>query len=445
MASSKIKFELPFHITKRTDIVAWKAWLVRGGAIVIAFILTAIVSTILTKGDMGGFFKEMFVGTMGTANKALKFLNGWVMLLMIGLALVPAFKMKFWNIGAEGQTLMGALASVVVIKEWGKVLPEEVLIILMLLFSIIFGAIWGLIPAIFKAIWNTNETLFTLMMNYIAIQLVLFAINIWAPNGSGTIGILKYGSFSNAFGMNYIINIVLVTIVTAILFVYIKYSKHGYEINVVGESVNTAKYIGINVKSVIIRTMVLSGALCGLAGWFLVGGSPTPTINSTLVAGRGFTAILVAWLGQLNPIIMLGSAFLVVFMQTGAAQVASTYHIGSSSAFGSIVVGLFFVIVIAAEFLVNYNVVFKIHKHKKVAKTADTLATFGDKLQKEETKKEDIISEEQFEEELESIGTRYFERTITKSKNFEGNDTFTPQKEKPPVEETVENEEKEDK
>lgn len=445
MASSKIKFDLPFHITKRTDIVAWKAWLVRGGAIVIAFILTAIVSTILTKGDMGGFFKEMFVGTMGSANKALKFLNGWVMLLMIGLALVPAFKMKFWNIGAEGQTLMGALASVVVIKEWGKVLPEEVLIILMLLFSIVFGAIWGLIPAIFKAIWNTNETLFTLMMNYIAIQLVLFAINIWAPNGSGTIGILKYGSFSDAFGMNYIINIVLVTIVTAILFVYIKYSKHGYEINVVGESVNTAKYIGINVKSVIIRTMVLSGALCGLAGWFLVGGSPTPTINSTLVAGRGFTAILVAWLGQLNPIIMLGSAFLVVFMQTGAAQVASTYHIGSSSAYGSIVVGLFFVIVIAAEFLVNYNVVFKIHKHKKVAKTADSLATFGDKVEKEETKKEDIITEEQFEEELESIGTRYFERTITKSKNFEGNDTFTPQKEKPPVEKTAENEEKEDK
>ena len=364
MMLNKKKFELPFHLTKRTDIPSWKAWLIRGGAIVGAFLLTAIVSTILTKGGFGGFFKEMFVGTMGTVNKALKFLNGWVMLLMIGLALVPAFKMKFWNIGAEGQTLMGALASVVVIKEFGKVLPEEVLIILMLLFSIVFGAIWGLIPAIFKAIWNTNETLFTLMMNYIAIQIVLFAINIWAPNGSGTIGILKYGSFSAAFGMNYIINIVLVTIVTAILYVYIKFSKHGYEITVVGESVNTAKYIGVNVKVVIIRTMILSGALCGLAGWFLVGGSPTPTINSTLVAGRGFTGILVAWLGQLNPLIMFFTAFLVVFMQTGAAQVATTYHIGSSSAYGGIVVGLFFVIVIAAEFLINYNVIFKV-KHKK--------------------------------------------------------------------------------
>ena len=391
MMLNKKKIELPFHLTKRTDIPSWKAWLIRGGAIVGAFLLTAIVSTILTKGGFGGFFKEMFVGTMGTANKALKFLNGWVMLLMIGLALVPAFKMKFWNIGAEGQTLMGALASVVVIKEFGKVLPEEVLIILMLLFSIVFGAIWGLIPAIFKAIWNTNETLFTLMMNYIAIQIVLFAINIWAPNGSGTIGILKYGSFSAAFGMNYIINIVLVTIVTAILYVYIKFSKHGYEITVVGESVNTAKYIGVNVKVVIIRTMILSGALCGLAGWFLVGGSPTPTINSTLVAGRGFTGILVAWLGQLNPIIMFFTAFLVVFMQTGAAQVATTYHIGSSSAYGGIVVGLFFVIVIAAEFLINYNVIFKV-KHKK-QKLEDAPA----KLKEDEsTNKEEVdeIAEE---------------------------------------------------
>ena len=391
MMLNKKKIELPFHLTKRTDIPSWKAWLIRGGAIVGAFLLTAIVSTILTKGGFGGFFKEMFVGTMGTANKALKFLNGWVMLLMIGLALVPAFKMKFWNIGAEGQTLMGALASVVVIKEFGKVLPEEVLIILMLLFSIVFGAIWGLIPAIFKAIWNTNETLFTLMMNYIAIQIVLFAINIWAPNGSGTIGILIYGSFSAAFGMNYIINIVLVTIVTAILYVYIKFSKHGYEITVVGESVNTAKYIGVNVKVVIIRTMILSGALCGLAGWFLVGGSPTPTINSTLVAGRGFTGILVAWLGQLNPIIMFFTAFLVVFMQTGAAQVATTYHIGSSSAYGVIVVVLFFVIVIAAEFLINYNVIFKV-KHKK-QKIEDAHA----KLKEDEsTNKEEVdeIAEE---------------------------------------------------
>ena len=436
MSIAKTKFEPPFHITKRTDMPSWKQWIVRGVAIVVAFLFSGIVSAILTKGEFGGFFENVFMGAFGTERRVLNLFQAWAMLLIIGIALVPAFKMKFWNIGAEGQTLIGALASIFIIKELGGKMPEGALIVLMLLASIIAGAVWGALPAIFKAIWNTNETLFTLMMNYIAIQLVLFAINIWAPNGSGTIGVLKYGSFSAAFGMNYILNIVLVTIVTVILFVYIKYSKHGYELTVVGESVNTAKYIGVNVRKVIIRTMILSGALCGLAGWFLVGGSPTPTINANLVAGRGFTAILVAWLGQLNPFIMMGTAFLVVFFQAGSSQVATTYQIGDSSAFSGVIIGIFFIIVIAAEFLVNYNVVFKVkHKKSEEAKKAAEKA------------EEKVITEEQFEEELESIGTRYFERTITKSKNFEGNDTFTPQKEEVPSEEPVEEntERKEDK
>jgi len=432
MAAAKHKIEPLFHITKRTDIKSWQAWLVRGIAIIIAFFIAAIVSTILTKGEFGGFFKEFFVGTFGTQIKALKVLQNWAMLLVIGLALVPAFKMKFWNIGAEGQTLMGALGSVVIIKEFGKGLPEPVLIILMLLTSIVFGAIWGVIPAIFKAIWNTNETLFTLMMNYVAIQLVLFAINIWAPNGSGTIGILKYGSFSKAFGVNYVINIVLVTIVTAILFIYVKYSKHGYEISVVGESINTAKYIGVNVKKVIIRTMILSGALCGLAGWFLVGGSPTPTINSTLVAGRGFTAILVAWLGQLNPFIMMGTAFLVVFMQTGAAQVATAYNIGSSSAYGNVIVGVFFLIVIAAEFLVGYNVVFKHFKKKEKVAEKDSLGgLMKGVVEEHDAAEEAIITEEEFEQEVGKLHSEEVEAQIAeiKQKEEEADDSFILPKE----------------
>ena len=364
MNKVKTKIEPLIHITKRTDMPSWKQWIIRGVAIVVAFLVSGIVSAILTKGEFGGFFENVFLGAFGTERRVLNLFQAWAMLLIIGIALVPAFKMKFWNIGAEGQTLMGSLASILIIKELGGKIPDGALIVLMLLASIIAGAIWGALPAIFKALWNTNETLFTLMMNYIAIQFVLFAINIWAPNGSGTIGVLKYGSFSNAFGMNYIINIVLVTIVTVILFVYIKYSKHGYELTVVGESVNTAKYIGVNVKKVIIRTMILSGAICGIAGWFLVGGSPTPTINSNLVAGRGFTAILVAWLGQLNPFVMMGTAFLVVFFQAGSAQVATTYQIGDSSAFSGVIIGIFFIIVIAAEFLVSYNVIFR-QKHNK--------------------------------------------------------------------------------
>ena len=440
MAQAKRKIEPLFHLTKRTDIPTWKAWVVRGVAILIAFLFSGIVSAILTKGEFGGFFEYVFKGAFGTERRVLNLFQAWAMLLMVGLAVVPAFKMKFWNIGAEGQTLMGSLASVFIIKELAGKVPESMLIIFMLLASIIVGAIWGAIPAVFKALWNTNETLFTLMMNYIAMQLVLFAINVWAPNGSAAIGVLKNGSFSNVLGMNYILNIILVTIITVILFVYIRFSKHGYELTVVGESVNTAKYIGVNVKRTIIRTMILSGALCGIAGWLLVGGSPTPTINANLVAGRGFTAILVAWLGQLNPFIMMGTAFLVVFFQAGSAQVATTYQIGDSSAFSGVIIGIFFIIVIAAEFLVNYNVVFR-HKEKKETKAKDDALSnlMGGVVEMHDESQEDIITQEEFEEKLQEMGTEFFEQTITeaKQKEEEADDSFILAKEDREVKEEI--------
>ncbi len=355
----------PFiHIMKRADMPAWKMWLIRAVAVLIAFLVSGLVCLILTKGQhFGGFYSEMIKGAFhGTRIYSL--LQSWAMLLCVSLAVTPAFKMKFWNIGAEGQTLMGAFASAIVIWYLGGKVAGSLLIIIMLLVSLVFGAIWGVIPALLKAKWNTNETLFTLMMNYIATHLVLFTINQWAPDGSSKIGILKYGSFSSILGQKYIINVVIVTVLTAIVFVYLRFSKHGYELDVVGESVNTAKYVGINVKKVIIRTMILSGAICGIAGFLLVGGSPTPTLNADLVGGRGFTAILVSWLSQFNPIIMIFVTFLVVFMQRGSSQAASTFNIGDSEAFNGVIVGIFFLLVIASEFFVRYKVVIKLKKDK---------------------------------------------------------------------------------
>lgn len=356
----KKNFELPFHIAKRTDMPKWKAWLIRGASVVLALLISGLVCLILTKGKhFGGFYSELFLGAFGTPRRVLNLFQAWAMLLCVSLAVTPAFKMKFWNIGTEGQTLMGAFASAIMIWYFGGKVPEGVLYVLMLLAGVVAGAIWGAIPAIFKAIWNTNETLFTLMMNYIASHLVMFTINQWVTNGSATVGILPYGSFSNALGQMYVINVVIVTVLTALTFIYLRFSKHGYELEVVGESVNTAKYIGINVKKVIIRTMILSGALCGLAGFLLVGGSPTPTINADLVSGRGFTAILVSWLAKFNPLIMMGVTMLVVFMQKGAGQAATSFKIGDSNAFNGVITGIFFLLIIASEFFVNYKVIFK--------------------------------------------------------------------------------------
>ena len=356
------------HIVKRSDMPAKKAWLVRGIAVLAALLISGLVCLILTKGQyFGRFYLELFLGTFGTERRVLNLMQYWAMLMCISLAVTPAFKMKFWNIGAEGQTLMGAFASAIIVWYFGGKLPDAVLIILMLLAGIIGGAIWAAIPAVFKALWNTNETLFTLMMNYLASHLVLFTIDQWVTNGSRVVGVMKYGSFATAFGKTYLVNVVIVTILTAITFVYLRFSKHGYELEVVGESVNTAKYVGINVKKVIIRTMLLSGALCGIAGFLLVGGSPTPTINADLVGGRGFTAILVSWLAQFNPIIMVFVTLLVVFMQRGSAHAASQFKITGAEAFNGVIVGIFFLFVIASEFFVRYKVVFKgKHKHNDV-------------------------------------------------------------------------------
>ena len=177
--------------------------------------------------------------------------------------------------------------------------------------------------------------------------------------------------------------------------------------------------------------MLLSGVLCGICGWFLVAGSPTPTVNASLVGGRGFTAILVAWLGQLNPFIMMVTAFLVVFMERGSAQAATSFNIGDSAAFSGVLIGVFFLIVIAAEFLVNYNVVFK-RKEKKATVAKDD-------------SQEKIISQEEFEEKLEEMGTEFFEQTITeaKQKEEEADDTFVLSKEDREVKEDIDN--KEDK
>lgn len=359
------KREPLIHIVKRADMPAWKAWLVRGIAVLVSFLVSGVVCLMLTKGKyFGSFYAQMFDGAFGTERRILNLFQYWAMLLCVSLAVTPAFKMKFWNIGAEGQTLMGAFASAIVIWYLGGKMPEGALIVLMLAASVVAGAIWAVIPAIFKALFNTNETLFTLMMNYLASHLVLFTIDQWVTNGSRVVGILEHGSFANAFGKLYVINAVIVTVLTALTYIYLRFSKHGYELEVVGESVNTAKYIGINVKKVIIRTMILSGVLCGVAGFLLVGGSNTPTINGSLVGGRGFTAILVSWLSQFNPIIMAFVSFLVIFMERGSAQAASKFQIVGSDAFNGVIVGIFFLFVIASEFFVRYKVVLKTKKRK---------------------------------------------------------------------------------
>ena len=358
--TKKKRFEFPFHIAKKLDISKKKYWIIKIAGFLSAFLIAGIVCTILKPGSFGVFYAEMFLAVFNPNDpqRIMEFLTAAGLLMLVAFALAPAFKMRFWNIGGEGQILVGALAAGGVARFMGASgAPDALIIIICLISALAAGIVWALIPALFKAFFNTNETLFTLMMNYIAIGLIAIMINIWVPNGSQTFGTVYAGSLPDLFSLKYSLLVLIAIVVVIMMCLYLKFTKHGYEITVVGESVNTARYIGINVRKVIIRTMILSGAICGLVGFLLFNGYHH-TVNSGLAGGRGFTGVLIAWLGGFKPSRMIIYAILVAFFQKGSTNAASAVGISKDN-FSSIIVGIFFLIIIATEFFVNYKVMLK--------------------------------------------------------------------------------------
>ncbi len=351
------------HLSKRTSIKPLQAWAIRLAAIALGMIVCGLVAFVLIDKlnqhpeRIGDFYGAFIKGSFSTSRKFWKFLKNIAILLCISLALTPAFRMRFWNIGGEGQTLVSVLAAIAVAFYVGGTIPEWVLLILMLLAALAAGAIWALIPALFRAKWGTNETLFTLMMNYVATFLVSVFLVVWVPNGSASLPKQPYGKLP-ALGNDYLL-IILVALLLAIgLYIYLNYTKQGFEINVVGESVRTARYIGINEKRVIIRTMILCGALCGLAGYLIAAGLDQ-TVTTESVGGQGFTGIMVSWLAKFNPLTMILTAGLIQLLDQGAAQISQDFDV--SGAFPNVIVGIILFFIIGCEFFINYKIHFRGH------------------------------------------------------------------------------------
>ena len=232
----------------------------------------------------------------------------------------------------------------------------------MIITSIGAGAIWGLIPAIFKAIWDTNETLFTLMMNYIAIGIVG-----WLQGGpwEGKEGSQIIPNFSENAVLPKVLGVhcgwIIVLLIVAFMYVYMKYTKHGYEVAVLGESENTARYAGMSVEKVIIRTACLSGAIAGLCGFMMASGA-SQTLYADIAGGVGFTAITVAWLAQLNPFAMVVISILLAILDKGASAVQTALAVPSS--ISSIITGIILLSLLGCEFFINYKMIFR-EKHEK--------------------------------------------------------------------------------
>ncbi len=357
----KEKKEPLIHITKRKMISKKHEWAIRLGSILIALIVCAIITTLTTHLNPLAVYASMWEGSFGSERKIWALLKELSILLIISVALAPAFKMKFWNLGGGGQVMAGVLATTTCMITLGSKLPNGALIIVSLIAALAAGALWAFIPAFCRAKWNTNETLFTLMMNYVATQIVAYFIIIWeSPKGSGKIGIINSSTEAGWMpvigGKQYLLVVLVAIVVTIFMYIYLKYSKHGYELSVVGESENTARYVGINVGKVIVRTLILCGLICGLTGFLLVT-STDHTMTTTLEGGRGFLGVMVAWLAHFNPIGMVLSGLLIVFMGRGAGEISTAF--GLNRSFGDILTGVILFFVIGSEFFINYQVHFR--------------------------------------------------------------------------------------
>lgn len=350
-----------FHLAKRDNTSRLKALLIRLCAIVVGLLITCIFGYVIIRWTPLDILETFREGTFGTSNRKWSLFGNAAILLLLSLAVTPAFRMRFWNIGAEGQALISCLVTGACMMKLGDKVPNPVLLLIALAASMVAGALWALIPAVFKAFWNTNETLFTLMMNYVAAQITSYYVYIWStPKGSGHVGVInqdtKAGWLTEIGGQKYLLPILIAVVMTIASYIYLNYCKHGYEISVVGESEKTARYIGINVKSVILRTMAVSGAICGLTGFLIVSGVDHTFIKDS-IGGLGFTAIMVSWLAKFNPLAMTFFAFLIAFLQKGAKEVTTQTQLDAS--FASIVTGLVIFCIIGCEFFINYSIRFR--------------------------------------------------------------------------------------
>lgn len=345
------------RIVKRADMPKKQEIIVRVVAILLSIVFAGIILLAFGLNPVE-IFETIIKGSVGTKIRIQQTVLRAIPLLITSLGIMVAFKMKFWNIGAEGQITMGAFGATWVALNLPETLPMPVMLGLMMLAAVICGGFWAFIPAFFKAKMGTNETIFTLMMNYIAIKFVTYLqYGPWMdPNAGGFPKIAKFPACAvlpSVFGVN--IGWIIALIFVAFVYFFMNYTKKGYEIAVVGESVETARYAGMNIGRIIIVSTIISGGLCGIVG-MIQASAIEKTLTATIAAGYGFTAIIPAWLSRLNAIANLFICVVFAMLIQGGAYLQVS--LGISSAVASIVQGLILFFVLGSEFFLQYEIKF---------------------------------------------------------------------------------------
>ena len=347
---------LKYNIIKKDELEGRQAMMVRAAAIILSFVFTGIFMVIIGYNPIQVFTK-MISGALGTEMRIQETITKSIPLVITSLGILVAFKMKFWNIGGEGQIMMGALGASYIALNYADSMASFPLLLLMALASIVCGGLWALIPAFFKVKLGTNETIFTLMLNYIAIKIVQYLqYGPWKdPNASGFPKVANFAPAAHLpslFGIH--IGWIIALVLAAAMYVFMKYTKKGYEIEVVGESPNTAKYAGMNVNGIIIMALIISGGLCGLVG-MIQASAIEKTLSATLSGGLGFTAIITTWLSGLKPPFIVITSLAVAVLLQGGVYIQIAMQIPSAVA--EMIQGIILFFVLGSEFFIRYKFV----------------------------------------------------------------------------------------
>ena len=345
------------RIAKRNTVSLPQAMIIRVGGLLAALIVGSLLILALGHSPIA-VYTDMINSAFGSRIGFNETVRIAVPLLGASLAVGLAFKMRFWNIGAEGQIIVGGIAATYFALFHYQNMPAPILLGVMGIAAAIAGGLWGLIPAFFRAKWGTNETLFTLMLNYVAFGFILFLQSgPWRRQGTDFPIIAM---FDTAARLPRVFNIhigwIMVLLLTVVVYFYLTRSKQGYQLNVVGESENTARYAGMNVGKIIMRTMLISGAIAGFVGFMQVSGSDF-TLNETTAGGVGFTAIIIAWISKLNPLVMILTAAFIAILERGSIRIQTTFMIPATIA--TVLIGIILFFMLACEFFINYRLIFK--------------------------------------------------------------------------------------
>jgi simple sugar transport system permease protein len=354
------------RIKKRAELPKNKEWFIRAAAVLLSLLFAGIVIWILGFNPVK-VFTEIVNGSIGTQMRLNQTILRAIPLVITSMGILVAFKMKFWNIGGEGQIMMGAMGAAYVALNFSPDLPKVAMLILMAAAAMLCGGIWAFIPAFFKARFGTNETIFTLMMNYIAIKWVTYLqFDLWKDEGN--LGFPRIATFPESamlprlFGIH--IGWLIAIFAVILIYIFINHTKKGYEITVLGESMETARYAGMNTKYIMVVAMLISGGLCGLTGMVQVSAIER-TLTYSVSAGYGFTAIITTWLGRLSAPTIAVVCFVFAMLLQGGTYLQIALSVPAAVA--EMLQGIILFFVLGSEFFIQYKVSFYRRIKKEVA------------------------------------------------------------------------------